>query len=349
MFRWLMLLIAIISFAYSLLRVADYWEYEELAPNIAQRFKQAMSIETMQAQIETQIKAQQLHAAQQSMQLAQYFSYPLDYPTYQKQIDELDTIYYRSTTNISHFLSGFATGKGDSNIAVAGAMTSDFTVIGDVRDLHEQYQHYQAGQSVNQLIVILSGVGISLTAATIGSVGVTAPIKAGTSLLKFASKTGRLSASFTQELLRKGQRAFDWQKFIRLSKAENNVFGIKRAAMQTFNPQAMKSLSQLGDQANNIRKATSSTADTVHLLKYVDNSQDLASVEKLALKHGIHSRGIMTVLGKTALRGVKVLKKSLELLLSLLTLIVSGLLNLYLLFPSRKKKSKKSHKRVVSH
>jgi hypothetical protein len=152
-----------------------------------------------------------------------------------------------------------------------------------------------------------------------------------------------------QELLQKGQRAFDWKKFIRLSKAENNVFGIKRAATQTFNPQAMKSLSQLGDQANNIRKATSSTADTVHLLKYVDNSQDLARIEKLALKHGIHSRGIMAVLGKTALRGVKVLKKSLELLLSLLALIVSGLLNLYLLFPSRKKKSKKLNKRVVSH
>jgi hypothetical protein len=110
----------------------------------------------------------------------------------------------------------------------------------------------------------------------------------------------------------------------------------------------MNALSRLGDQANNIRKATS-TADTVHLLKYVGSGQDLAKVEKLALKHGVHSRGIMTVLGKSALRGVKVLKKTLELMLSLLALIISGLLNLYLLFPSRKKKSKKSHKRVVSH
>ena len=336
MFRGLMLITSVIAFAYALLSIADYWQYEEQALDIQTSFTQALSSTAMQAQIETQIKNKQLEHAKRSLALARYFNYPLNYREYQQQIDALDTVYYRSSKNIGNFMSGFVEGKGDSNAGVAGALAADFTVVGDVRDLHQQYQNHQTGKAVNQLIIGLSGVGIGLTLATIGTVGVAAPVKAGTSILKLASKTGRLSARFSQELLQKTQRAFNWNQFVRLSKKNGNIFGIKSAAIQAYNPHAMKALSSMGDQANNIRKA-SSTADTMHLLKYVDNSQDLAKLEKFALKHGTHSKGIMKVLGKSAVRGVKVLKKSLGLLFSLIGLLLSGFLNLYFLFPRTKK------------
>ncbi len=41
-------------------------------------------------------------------------------------------------------------------------MTSDFTVVGDARDLWEQYQLYAKGEPVNELIVTLAGVGVGL-------------------------------------------------------------------------------------------------------------------------------------------------------------------------------------------
>jgi hypothetical protein len=332
MLRFLMLLSSLFAFAYSLLLLADYWEYEEIPVQISQRFKQAISPDAMQAEIEQQISQGNVDEARSSVQLAQYFAYPLAYTGYQQRIDAMDTLYYRANKNIGDFVGGFIYGKGNSGAGVAGALTSDFTVIGDARDLHEQYQNHQQGKPVNQLIVGLSGAGIGLTLATVGSVGVAAPVKIGTSLLKLASKTGKLSARFTQELLQKTNRAFDWNKFIRLAKADGRIMGIKQAANQAFNPRAMKAVSTIGDQANNIRKATS-TADTLHLLKYVDNTNDLQKLEKLALKHGTHTKGIMKVLGKGALRGVKVLKKSLGFILSLVSLLLSGILNLYFLFP----------------
>ena len=331
-----MLIVSLMASAYSLWRITDYWEYEEKPLDIQQSFTQAFSTTAMRAQIETQIKNKQIDAAKRNLQLAQYFNYALDYSHYQQQIDAIDTLYYRSSKNITDFIGGFASGKGDSGVGIAGALIADFTVVGDVRDLHQQYQNHQAGITVNQLIVGLSGIGIGLTLATISTVGVTAPIKAGTSILKLASKTDRLSARFSQELLQKTQRAFNWNQFVRLSKQNGNVLGIKSAATQAYNPRAMKTLSSIGDQANNIRKA-SSTADTVHLLKYVDNSQDLRKLEKFTVKHGTHSKGIMKVLGKSALRSVKVLKKSLGLLLSLVGLLLSGFFNLYFLFPRTKK------------
>ena len=340
MFRGLMLMVSLVAFAYSLLRIADYWQYEEKSLDIVQSFTQALSTTAMQTQIETQIHNQKIDAAQRNIQLAHYFNYPLNYTHYQQQIDAIDTVYYRSSKNIGNFVSGFISGKGESGAGVAGAVAADFTVVGDVRDLHQQYQNHQTGQAVNQLIVGLSGVGIGLTFATISTVGFTAPVKAGTSVLKLASKMGRLSTRFSQELVQKTQRAFNWNQFVRLSKQNNHILGIKSAATQAYNPRAMKALSLMADQANNIRKA-SSTADSIHLLKYIDSSQDLAKLEKFVIKHGNHSKGILKVLGKSALRGVKVLKKSLALLFSLIGLLLSGFFNLYFLFPRAKKSASK--------
>ena len=330
-----MLLLSLSSFAYSLILLSDYWETEEIPSNIEEKFKRQITSEQLEAEIERQIKADDLEGAKETVQLATHFAYSIDAAGYRKRIDTLNTFEHRATKNVKDFFNGFTSGKGDTGAGVSGAVISDFTVVGDVRDLSEQYQIYQKGQQVNQLIITLSGIGIGLTAATIGSGGATAPAKAGTSLLKLASKTGRLSRRFTQELVQKAQKAFDWQLFTRLSKSDASLDGIRHAATQAFNPRAMKSLSDLADQANSIRKNTS-TLDTLHLLKYVENTNDLRRIEKITVKQGKYTKGIMKFLGKGALRGTKILKKSIELILSALSLLLSGILSLYFMFPARK-------------
>jgi len=332
-----MLVLSLSSFAYSLLLLADYWEYEEVPSNIEQKFKRNITLTQMKAEIEKQIAQKNLSEARSTVQLATHFSYDIDASSYRDRIDSLDTFEYRASNNTKDFFNGFTSGKGNTGAAIAGAITSDFTVIGDVRDLSEQYQIHQEGREVNQLIIGLSGIGIGLTALTVGSAGTTAPIKAGASVLKFAGKTGRLSRRFSQELLQKAQRTFDWNKFTRLSKTDNSLSGIKQAATQAFNPRAMKPLSDLINQSNSIRKATS-TIDTIHLLKYVETADDLKRINKIAMKHGKHTKGIMKFLGKGALRGAKILKKSFGLMMSALSLLLSGILSLYFIFPAIKRK-----------
>jgi hypothetical protein len=69
--------------------------------------------------------------------------------------------------NTYQFGEGFVTGKGDSTAGIAGAVTSDLTVIGDLRDIALEGGKMIAGEEYSELILGLSVVGIGVTAATI--------------------------------------------------------------------------------------------------------------------------------------------------------------------------------------
>ena len=124
--------------------------------------------------------------------------------------------------------------------------------------------------------------------------------------------------------MRTSGKVFDWQQFLRLSKG-SDLSGISRVAKQAYNPQAARSLSSLAEQANGVRKNTS-VIDSIYLLKYVDNAEDLKSVNRLSKRFGIHTRGVFRLLGKTAIRGVKALRITLELLINIISSIFFGLL-----------------------
>ena len=79
---------------------------------------------------------------------------------------------------------------------------------------------------------------------------------------------------------------------------------------------------------NNIRKA-SSIGDTLHLLKFVDNADDLVRLEKLTVKYGSQTKGILKYLGKAAIGSVRILRKSTELLISLVSTALSFIGSLF--------------------
>jgi hypothetical protein len=163
---------------------------------------------------------------------------------------------------------------------------------------------------------------VGLTAATLASAGVATPAKGGVSTTKLAARGGRLTPSFQKFLLRQGSEVFDYKSFLLAARAERNVDGISKAAIKAYHPQAARAIQQTAEQVNNIRKV-SSTADVVHLLRYVENGDDLVRLEKLSLKYGTQTKGIMKLLGKSAIGTVRMLRKSVELLISVLSSLVS--------------------------
>ena len=64
------------------------------------------------------------------------------------------------------------------------------------------------------------------------------------------------------------------------------------------------------------------------MMKYVDNADDLVQLEKITVKYGSQTKGIVKVLGKGALRSVKVLRKTTELMIGLIASLISGLASL---------------------
>jgi hypothetical protein len=247
------------------------------------------------------------------------------------EIEKKDTKLRQVITQASHFTQGFIKGKGANVAGVAGSVVADFTVIGDARDLTREYGKYQKGENINELIVLLSGAGVGLTALTFGTRGTAAPAKVGASVIKVAVKTQRLTKRFQKHLLKLGRQVFDWSAFRRVIKHDKSISNIRRAAKQAYHPNAIQPLERISKQVNNIRKSTS-TVDAVHLLKYIDSPKDLIQLEKVSLKYGTKTKGMMKLLGKGALRTVRVLQKTTKLLLSLLSSLLSALFSLFLLF-----------------
>lgn len=322
--RQLFMLVCLTGFVFGVLSVAEYWDYEIKAPDIDKMLATEVSTEQIKTEIDSALRESQFDDARSLLTTAQQFNHSLDYPAYQNYLLEHDTAASRLLRQVSGFADGFISGKGQETAGVAGALAADFTVVGDVRDLNEQYGRYQQGLPVNQLVTSLAGIGVGLTAATIGSGGMAAPVKAGASTLKLATKMNRLTRSFRNELTQIAGRVFNWDAFF--SRAQGaSLSSLPRIAKQMYNPQAAKSLSAIAGQANDIRKSTS-IADSVNLLRYVDNTQELSRLHRLTERYGVQTRGIFRLLGKGAVRGVKFLRISIGLILSVLGTLFSALL-----------------------
>jgi len=317
-FRQCLLLVWLAGFVYAIFNIADHWEYDLEAPDVEAMLSNRVDPEFLKQSVETALRAESYDEARSLIAIGKEYQHPLDYPTYQNYLDKYDTPASRMSKQVTGFADGFLSGKGDDASGFAGALAADFTVVGDLRDLSEQYGLYQQGQPVNQLITTLAGIGVGLTAVTIGSGGVAAPAKAGASTLKIAARMNR--------------------QFLRLSKGAD-LASISRIAKQSYNPRAVKSLGAMAEQANGIRKNTS-MADSIQLLKYVENTEDLKNVNRLSQRFGIHTRGVFRLLGKTAIRGVKVLRITLELLISITSAIFFGLLFITTIGGSDKKRKK---------
>ncbi len=329
------LVLSLAAFATSLYSVAQHWDYQQTLLDIGKELRLNVSAADIDTEIRQAITDEEFDDARMYLAIAKSNHYPIDTGRYAQIIQQKDTPLAQFAKNASEFADGFMSGKSSSAAGVAGALGADFTVIGDVRDLHHEYNNMQKGEDVNELIVALSGAGIGFTALTVGSMGSAAPAKSGISLVKLAAKMRRLSSRFQKQLLRLGKQVFDWQLFTRLLKQGSGLKQIPRAARQAYHPKAIEPLKEIAGQVNNIRKVTS-VSDTLHLLKYVETTDDLRHLEKISLKYGTQTKGIMKLLGKGALRTVRVVRKTAELLLSLISSVLSAMFSLFFLFAGRR-------------
>jgi hypothetical protein len=208
--------------------------------------------------------------------------------------------------NTWEFGEGFATGEGDTNAGIAGAVSSDLTVVGDVRDIAAEGGKMVAGQEYNELVLGLSVVGLGVTAATIATGGGGIVVKAGVSLFKAARRTGRLTKEFAETLTRLTSDAVN-MPLLRQTLRSTDLTDLAKT-QRVFsdygrNVRAAKLIPVLS-RMSEIHKAVG-PAETIRLLKYVKTTEHLDDVGAMTKRFGIRSRGIMELTGKTALRSFK--------------------------------------------
>lgn len=244
--------------------------------------------------------------------IAEFMNYELPPETLTK-LDDAHALSATVVRNTWQFGEGFATGEADTNAGLAGAVASDLTVVGDVRDIAAEGTKLLQGEPYNELILGLSVVGIGVTATTIATGGGGVVVKAGVSLLKAARRTGRLTAEFAQTLTRLTSEAVN-MPLLRQTLRSTDLTDLKRT-QEVFtaygrNVRASRLipvLSRLGELNNTV-----GPAETVRLMRFVKTSENLDDVADMTKRFGIRSRGIIELTGKTALRSFKTSFKLIE-------------------------------------
>lgn len=146
---------------------------------------------------------------------------------------------------IYNFAHGFVTGEPQDMSGFAGAATGDLLVFGDIRDIVREGSRWMRGMETDPLIVALAGAGLAVTGVTYFTWGSAAPARVGTTLLKVARRTGKLSAKLADDVmvLLKARRTG------RVSAALTDVAQIQRRAGSRVALESMRHADNVGDLA----------------------------------------------------------------------------------------------------
>lgn len=208
--------------------------------------------------------------------------------------------------NTGGFFEGFVSGEGSDTASFMGAITSDLTVVGDVRDIGSEGTKLINGEDYSQLVLGLSVVGLAATTATIATGGGALPAKIGVSLLKVAKKAGTLTVRFTRDMTRLVGEAVNFEKLRGTLKTVNlaDTSATRHAVADYANGVSMAKLTPVFGDIAALEKSVG-PAESVRLMKYVESGDDLAHLSKMGGKLGTKTRGIVELTGKTSLRAFK--------------------------------------------
>lgn len=258
-------------------------------------------------------------------EIADYIDVPLDTET-QARLEAENAFSRRAARNTGSFVTGFVTGKGDDTPAFMGAMASDLTVVGDVRDIGSEGSKLVRGEEYSQMILGLSVVGLAATTATVATGGGGLPARIGVSLLKVAKKAGTITAGFTRDVTRLLQEAMNFNKLGDTLRAVDlsDTAATRRAITEYADGISMAKVTPVLDDVAALERAAG-PAETVRLMRYVDDTGDLARVSKMSGVLGTKTRGIIELTGKTSLRAFKTAWNLILIALEWIWAIVGGI------------------------
>ncbi len=222
--------------------------------------------------------------------------------------------------NAMEFGAGFFKGEGTTVAGLAGAVTSDLTVVGDVRDLVHEGGLMIAGQPYSELMLGLATVGIVATGATVATGGGGLPAKLGISLFKVAKKAGTLTAGLGHALGRAVREAVDFNELGNVLRATATLdsAAVRDAASLAVRRASSGGLAKMVGDARHIADITG-PGETVRLLKYAHSPEQLADLSAMSTRFGRTTRGVVELTGRTSLRafkgGVRILSAVIENLL----------------------------------
>jgi hypothetical protein len=199
------------------------------------------------------------------------------------------------------FARGAVSGEPDDLASLAGTVTADLLVIGDVRDLAREGGKWARGEEPDQFVAGLAAVGLAATAATAVTIGAAGPARVGLSLVKGARKAGRLGGRLAGAL---GRQVGEVVDFVKLRSA---LTGAKLTEPQAAAAAVRASVRM--DRAGDLNRALTDigtlqakigTRGTLNALGLAEDTGDLNRLSRLADAKGGKTRAILKTAGRGA-------------------------------------------------
>jgi len=173
------------------------------------------------------------------------YDYVKNNPKAQQQMQKIQAVRSSYEYQSDKIIQGLIEGKSDENLGKFSAVISDFLVIGDIRDLFIEGQHYLNNEKVDQVMLALSGIGLLASASTVYSFGSTTPVKGTVSFLKYGKRLGKLPPWFTQELIKTS-------KALKESKSLSSVNQLLTPVTQLYEKVGFKGALNMLHQSKNL-------------------------------------------------------------------------------------------------
>jgi len=203
---------------------------------------------------------------------------------------------------VGHFAGGLVTGEADDLVGLAGVVTGDLFVFGDIRDALREGGRLATGGDADTLILGLAATGLMVTAATYATAGAAAPLRAGLTVVKGARRAGRLSEPLATWGLRTGREMVDMPA---LRQAVASVSAVRpaqsvRAVKAAFRAEKAGALVRFGKDVGRIAGKTGGRG-AADVLKVAHGPKEVARAARLAEAKGGQMRAVIKLFGRGAL------------------------------------------------
>lgn len=283
-----------------------------LAPNEDEAIHAALLEATPPGELDRRIKAAldtgDIAGAEQFKSLSDTLDRPIA-PQTQTELADAQTVTATVLRNTGQFLTAYVTGHGDTAAGLAGAVISDLTVVGDVRDLAIEGGKAMSGQDYSQFLLAIAAVGLAAEGAVLATGGSSLTVKAGMSVLKAAKRTGNLTADFGRVLVRQAKEMRIVRSLSRPARVSGEAAVPARLARSEA--RAAHAAGAGGDLLTTVSTIgrvtrTAGPGETVRLMRYVRNADELEDIAGMSTRFGRNTRAVIELTGKTALRAFRV-------------------------------------------
>lgn len=294
--------------------------------------------DTLDSEVRNALDAGDIAGAQQYAGLAQELRKPIAPETAEALADAQSTL-ATMVRNAGDFAGAYITGRADSAAGLAGAVVSDLTVVGDVRDIISEGGKAAIGEEYSRFLLTLAAVGLAAEGASVATGGSSLVVKVALSVLKVAKRTGNVTIEFSQRLVRLARTAAQNVDLAAVTaRAGRTPAGAVDAARTTgvTRTGAAGDLSHIAARAE-LRSTlgsiatvaeTAGPAEAVRLLRTVRTSANAQDLATFSSRFGRRARAVAELTGKTAMRGFRVVLRGARLLVAFLWSMLAWIVGL---------------------